>query len=62
MPPFVCLAYKPLFKLVRITDGRIVEACESDHKATKEGVFIGCLSCACPVPVGCSLAVVKFVS
>ena len=42
----VWLVYKVLFKLVQITDGRIVEALESYHKATKEGVHIGCLLCA----------------
>ena len=42
----VWLAYKVLFKLVQITNGRIVDALEAYHKATKEGVYIGCLSCA----------------
>ena len=49
----VWLAYKVLFKLVQITDGRIVEALESYHKVTKEGVYVGCLSCASSVHVGC---------
>ena len=51
----VWLAYKVLFKLVQITDGRIVEALESYHKVTKEGVYLGacrvpslCLSGVCP--------------